>query len=161
MKPNRVKQLVLGAFTAVILMSGILTHTALGQTRVIPRGHSRVGRRPPRVIIYRPYYYNPFYNPFYDPFWGSPYWGPTYRTLDPIAWLQEQGFSKGRSKGKEDAKKGRPANPTGHKDYLKSNSLAYREAFVKGYNERYQEELVEMQEKLSEKGQKLREERGE
>jgi hypothetical protein len=64
--------------------------------------------------------------------------------VDPIAYQREQGYNEGRSEGKKDAKKGRPAAPTGHKDYLKSSSLAYREAFVQGYNERYREEMAEI-----------------
>ncbi len=40
---------------------------------------------------------------------------------------------KGQSKGREDARKGRPAAPTAHKDYLKATSRAYREAFAQGY----------------------------
>jgi hypothetical protein len=135
MKSNKAKQLVLGAFAAVLLMSGVFTTTAEAQSR---RGY----RRP--VIIYRPYY-NPFWYNRYDPFW-NPYWGSSYTTVDPIAYQQEQGYSKGRSKGKEDAKKGLAANPTGQKDYLKSDSLAYKQAFVKGYNERYSEKIREMRE---------------
>lgn len=141
MKTNRVTKFVLGAVAASVLMSGVLTTTAAAQNRTV--------RRPRPVIVYRPYYryyspfYDPFYSPFYDPFWGSSW---NTRTIDPIAYQQEQGYSKGRSKGKEDAKKGRTANPAGQKDYIKSNSLAYREAFVKGYTDRYQEQIREMRE---------------
>ena len=39
----------------------------------------------------------------------------------------------------------------GHKDYTKSNSLAYRKAFVQGYNERFREEMAEIREKMSER----------
>jgi len=63
--------------------------------------------------------------------------------VDPIAYQREQGYNEGRSDGKKDAKKGMPANPTGQKDYIKSNSLAFREAYVQGYNERYREEMAE------------------
>jgi len=141
MKPNRVKQLILGVVAAVILVIGIgSSTTADAQGRVI--------RRPRPVIIYR--HYNPFWYRHYDPFW-SPYWGPTYTYVDPIAYQREQGYREGRDEGKDDAKKGRPANPTGHKDYLKSNSITYREAFVQGYNERYKEEIAKLQEKAREK----------
>ena len=99
--------------------------------------------------LYNPFWYHrydPFYSPFYDPFWGS-----SYRTVDPIAYQKEQGYSKGRSKGKDDAKKGLTANATGHKDYLKSDSLHYREAFVQGYNEGYWDKLADIREDLREK----------
>jgi hypothetical protein len=144
MKSNTVKQLVLGAFAAVILMSGVFSTTAEAQTRGFRR------HRP--VIVYRPYYryYSPFYDPFYSPFY-DPFWGSSYRTVDPVAYQQEQGYSKGRSKGKDDAKKGLAANATGHKDYLKSDSLHYREAFVKGYREGYNDKLADIRKDMREK----------
>jgi len=137
MKP-RVKELVIGAFAAIMLLSGVFATTAEAQSRVI--------RRPPRIIVYRPF--NPFWYR-YDPFW-DPFYYPSYRVVDPIAYQREQGYSEGRNEGKKDAKKGMPANPTGHKDYIKSNSLAYREAFVQGYNERYREEMAEARGKRGE-----------
>lgn len=140
MKLSGMKKVVVGAVAAGALISGPLLTSARAQGA---RRH-----RPHPVIIYR--YHNPFWYRRYDPFW-NPYWGPSTYTVDPIAYQREQGYSKGRSKGKEDAKKGRPANATGQKDYLKSNSLAYREAFVQGYNERFQEELAEIREKAREK----------
>jgi hypothetical protein len=128
MKP-KITQIVIGAFTAIMLLAGAFATTAEAQVRVI--------RRPRRVIVYRAY--NPFWYRRYDPFYTS-----RYTVIDPIAYQREQGYDKGRSEGKKDAKKGLPANPTGHKDYLKSSSLAYREAFVQGYNERYREEMAEI-----------------
>ncbi len=133
MKP-RVKQIIMGGLAAIMLLSGVLTSTADAQGRVIHR-------RPPRVIVVRPY--NPFWYRRYDPFWDPFYPRYQYQMVDPIAYQREQGYNEGRDEGKKDAKKGRPANATGHKDYLKSNSLAYREAFVQGYNERYREESAE------------------
>ena len=134
MKTNRVKQLILGAFAAVVLMSGVFTTTAEAQTRGVRR------HRPNRVIVYRPYWYNPFYTPFYSPFY-DPFWGSslTYRVVDPIAYQKEQGYREGKDEGKDDAKKGLPANPTGDKHYLKSDSVHFREAFVQGYNDGYRE----------------------
>lgn len=142
MKSN-MKKLVLSAFAAALLVSGALITTAEAQGRVIRRPH-----RPPRVIVYRPY--NPFFGyRYYDPFWDPfPY---SYQVVDPIAYQREQGYSEGRSEGKDDAKKGRPSNPTGHKDYVKSSSLAFREAFVQGYQNGYQEKLEDIREDLREK----------
>jgi len=128
MKP-KITQIVIGAFIAIMLLSGAFATTAEAQVRVI--------RRPHRVIVYRTY--DPFWYRRYDPFYAS-----RYMAVDPIAYQREQGYNEGRSEGKKDAKKGLPANPTGHKDYLKSNSLAYREAFVQGYNERYREGTAEI-----------------
>lgn len=149
MKLTRMKQLILGAVAAAALIPSLLTTKADAQTWVARK------QRP--VVIYQTYnplwyrYYDPFYSPYYDPFWSGSYWGPTYRSVDPIAYQKELGYSEGRGEGKEDAKKGRPANPTGHKDYLKSNSLAFRQAFVQGYNERYREEVAKIKEKARER----------
>jgi hypothetical protein len=139
MKP-RIKQSVIGAFAAIMLLSCVFATTAEAQ--------HRVRRRPPRVIFVRPY--NPFWYRRYDPFW-DPFYSTRYRVVDPIAYQREQGYRDGRDEGKEDAKKGRPANPRGRKDYLKSNSLAYREAFIQGYNERFREEIAEIREKMRER----------
>jgi hypothetical protein len=136
MKP-RIKQSVIGAFAAIMLLSGVFATTSEAQ--------HRVRRRPPRVIFVRPY--NPFWYRRYDPFWDS-FYSTRYTVVDPIAYQREQGYRDGRDEGKEDAKKGRPANPRGHKDYLKSNSLAYREAFIQGYTERYREEIAEIREEM-------------
>jgi len=132
MKPS-IKRLVIGSFAAIMLLSAVSLTTAEAQGRVI--------RRPPRVIFVRPY--DPFWYRRYDPFW-DPFYFPRYRVEDPIAYQREQGYRDGRDEGKKDAKKGRPANPTGHKEYIKSNSLAYRQAFVQGYNERFREEMAEI-----------------
>jgi hypothetical protein len=137
---SRINQLVIGASFAIMLLSGAVATTAEAQDRVI--------RRPPRVIVVRPY--NPFWYRRYDPFW-DPFYSTRYRVVDPIAYQREQGYRDGRDEGKKDAKKGRPANPMGHKDYIKSNSLAYREAFVQGYNERFREEMAEIREEMSER----------
>ncbi|HKX31942.1 MAG TPA: hypothetical protein VJ302_29920 [Blastocatellia bacterium] len=140
MTPNRVKRLAMGAFAAIVLLAGVGVGTANAQGRRVQRPHPR----PPRVIVYRPYY-RPYFSPFYDPFWGPRWgWGPTYTVVDPIAYEREKGYKEGRDEGKDDAKKGRPSNPTGHKDYLKSDSFTFRESFVKGYNESYQERMAKL-----------------
>src|SRR5215207_7121022 len=119
----------MGLLLMVTFMVGVGSTTAEAQTR-------RGVRRPARVIVYRPYY-NPFWYRRYDPFWDS-YYYPRTVVVDPIAYAREQGFREGKDEGEEDAKKGRPANSKGHEDYLKSNSVTFREAFVKGYEEGYQ-----------------------
>ena len=142
MKTSKVKALVLGAFLGTVLLAGVATTPAEAQTRVV--------RRPSRVIIYRPYYH-PFYHPFYNPFWGS-YWGPTYTVVDPIAYQKELGYREGLDEGKDDAKDGRFINPVEHKDYLKSESQAFRQMFVQGYQAGYREEVAKIKEKMREKG---------
>src|SRR5215510_15274669 len=110
MKSNLINRLALGLFIASMLLIGVES-TANAQGRVIVR--------PRRVYFYRPY----------RPFWG-PYWGTTYRVVDPIAAQREQGYSDGRSQGKDDAKEGRENDPESYKKFNKSKSLAYREAFL-------------------------------
>ena len=129
MKPNRAKQLMIEAFVAVMLIAGVGLTTAEAQNRVV--------YRPSRVIVYRTH--SPFWYRRYDPFW-SPYWG-TYTYVDPITAQKEQGYSDGRSRGKKDAKKGLANAPESHDHYNDSNSLAYREAFLKGYADGYREEV--------------------
>jgi len=122
MKTNRVKQLMLGAIAAGAFMIGVGSTTANAQTVII--------RRP--VVVYR----RPFYRPF---------WGPRYVTVvDPIASQREQGYSDGKSRGKNDAKKGLANNPDSHEHYNQSDSLTYREAFVKGYNDGYRDKLADL-----------------
>ncbi len=133
MNPNRTKKLIMGLFLVVTLLAGIGVTTADAQRR-------RGVHRPSRIIVYR--HYSPFWHRSYDPFWNPFY--PRYQVVDPIAYERERGYKEGRDEGKEDAKKERPANARGHKDYLKSNSLTFREAFVQGYNEGYQEKLSDL-----------------
>jgi len=140
MKPNRVKKLIVGLSVAVMLMATV------GSTVANAQGKRR-GHKPPRVIFYRAY--DPFWYRRHDPFWDSHYY-PRYRVVDPIAYQKEKGYKEGKDEGEEDAEKGRVANATGHKDYLKSDSIHFREAFVQGYNDGYQEELSEIREKRGE-----------
>ena len=131
MKHHKTKKLIMGLVLTVTLLVGVGLTTAEAQSR---RGH-----RPGRIFIYR----NPFWYRHYDPFWNS-YYSPTYRVVDPIAYERERGYKEGRDEGKDDAKKDRPANATGHKDYLKSNSITFREAFIQGYNAGYQEKVDDL-----------------
>jgi hypothetical protein len=125
MKSNgiNIKRLAMGALVALVLLTGFGTAT-------IADAQDRVLRKPRRVIIYRPY--RPFYRP---------YWDRTYVVVDPIAQQREEGYSDGRSAGKEDAKEGNEIDPEDHKDFRKSKSLAYREAFLRGYADGYREKM--------------------
>jgi hypothetical protein len=134
MKPNKAKALIMGLFLLVMLLVGIGSTTVNAQNR-------RVVHRPQRVIVYR--HYNPYWHRPFDPFWSSFYY-PRRVVVDPIAYQKEQGFREGKGEGKDDAKQGRPANATGHKDYLKSNSVHFRESFIQGYNVGYQEKIADI-----------------
>lgn len=144
MKFGKAKSLVMGFFLVSVFAFGLGSTTAEAQTR-------RVVRRPPRVIYYRPYY-NPFWYRRYDPFWDS-YYYPRTVVVDPVAYAREQGYREGKNEGEEDARKGRPSNSKGHEDYLRSDSVNFREAFVQGYEEGYREEVAETTREMREKGQ--------
>ena len=118
MKLNGIKGLVMGLLVAVVFF------ISAGSTTANAQGRRYCGHR--RVVFYR----------HFDPFWDF----RTYRVVDPIATLQEQGYSDGRNRGKDDARDGRGNNPYDQKQYYKSNSLAYREAFLKGYAEGYRKQ---------------------
>lgn len=142
MKSNKIKGLIVGMSLVIMLLIGIGSTTANAQGK-------RVVRRPARVFVYRNY--NPFWYRYYDPFW-DPFYYSHYRVVDPIAYQREQGYREGKDEGKEDAKKGRAASATGNKDYLKSNSIHFREAFLQGYNAGYQEKLADTKKDMMEKG---------
>jgi hypothetical protein len=130
MKVNHVKQLALGAVAAIACLISVGTTTANAQAVIV--------RRP--VVVY----HRPFYRPF---------WGPRYVTVvDPIASQREQGYSDGKSRGKDDAKKGLANSPDSHKHYFKSDSLAYREAFAQGYNEGYYDKVADIRKDRSKSG---------
>ena len=137
MIPNKVKALIMGIALVGTLLLGVGAATADAQNR---RRH----HRPPRIIVYRNY--NPFWYRHYDPFW-DPFYSSRYRVVDPVAYEREKGYREGRDEGKDDAKKDRPSNATGHKDYLKSDSIHFREAFIQGYNEGYRQKIAEIREK--------------
>jgi hypothetical protein len=125
---NGIKRFAVGAFAVGMLMVGALAAPAQAQGRVVRPGG--------RVVVVR----RPFFGPrFYGPgWWGYPYYGYGYSYGDPIAYQKEMGYSDGLSRGKDDAKHARADDPNSHKHYRDSNSLAYKQAFVQGYNDGYQ-----------------------
>ena len=124
MKPNTIKRLVLGVSAGALLSVGFGSTSANAQGRFIYRY--------PRPI------YRPFYNPFWSP-WGS--WNSTVTVVDPIAQQRESGYSDGHKRGKDDAKHSKANSPQSHKHYSKSDSLTYRQAFLKGYADGYREQM--------------------
>lgn len=122
MKTNKMKGLIFGTFAAALLFLGIGSTAASAQGR----------------FLYR--YPRPFYSPFRHSYWGP--WGPWDRTVtvvDPIAQQRESGYSDGHKRGKDDAKHNKANAPASHKHYNKSDSLTYRQAFLKGYADGYRE----------------------
>lgn len=158
MKLNKLRSLIAGSFVAVLLLAGTGLSTANAQARrggfgggfgggfaggamagfhggYTGGGYYHGGHGPGRVVVVRPfgsYWYPGYYNPL---------WSPYYYGSDPLALQQERGYRDGLDEGRDDAKHGLAADATENKDYLKSNSMAFRDAFVQGYDEGYRERL--------------------
>ena len=118
---KKAKKLVTRGLLAILLLFGVwsaTTSTANAQRRV----QGRV------VVVQRPLFF-----PRYYP--------RTYTVYDPIAYQREQGYSDGLSRGKDDAKHGRPNDPASHKHFSESNSITYRDAFAQGYSDGYGERM--------------------
>lgn len=120
---NKVKSLILSGLLLCTLLIGVGSTTAQAQHR---------GRRP--VVVYRTYP-----RPFWGPRFG--YWNRTVTLVDPIAQARESGYSDGHSRGKDDAKKGKPESPDSHKHFNGSDSQTYRQAFLQGYSDGYREQI--------------------
>jgi len=110
---NSIRRVAAAASVAVILLLGAGAMTTANAQRVVVR---------PRVFV--------VHRPFVGGWWGYPY-GPYY--TDPIAYQREQGYSDGLSRGRDDAKHGRPDDPNSHSHFRNSSSVTYREAFAQGY----------------------------
>ena len=123
------KKLIMSVFAAVILLPGVSTITADAQHK---HWHGR-------VIIVQPY--SPVFYPVYEYPVYSPYLWPTY-VVEPFSYLQEKGYEEGRDEGEDDAEDGRPPNPTIHKDFYKSYSPIYRQAFIQGYYDEYRKKMM-------------------
>jgi hypothetical protein len=125
------KKLIISVFVGLTLLPGV-SNTADAQ-------HWRHWREPGRIIIVQPYspvYYPVFEYPVYDP-----YLQPIY-VAEPYSYLQEKGYKEGRDEGKDDAEDGKPPNPTIHKDFYKSYSPIYRQAFIQGYYDEYRRKMM-------------------
>ena len=120
MRWNGIKKVIIGLVIAVVVALGAGPATASAQ------GRHRV------IIVQRPV----FFPHTYWGYWNSPY--PYYS--DPIAYQKETGYSDGLSRGKSDAKHGLAANPESHKHFSNSSSIAYRDAFMQGYEDGYNQQ---------------------
>ena len=127
MRPT-LKKLIMSVFAAVVFLPGV-SNTADAQHR-----HWRG-----RIIIVQPY--SPVYYPVYEYPVYDPYLRPVY-VVEPFPYLQEKGYKEGRDEGKDDAEDGRPPNPTIHKDFYKSFSPIYRQAFIQGYYDEYRRKMM-------------------
>jgi hypothetical protein len=131
---QRLKKLIIGAFTAIILLAGALTSSATAQTFIIKR--HRVIVYPPVVYpVYQPVQY-PIYQPIQYPVYEPVYY-PTNWVVYPVGSDWGWGYREGRDEGKDDAEDGRAMNPTMHNDFYKSGSYTYRQAFIQGYYDGY------------------------
>ena len=136
------KKLIMSLFAAVILLPGVSMVTADAQYVY--------WRRPVRVIIIQPYRpvvqpYYPVVRPYYPVYYPvyDPYILPTYSVAEPFSYLQVKGYKEGVDEGKDDAEDGRLPNPTIHKDFYKSYSPVYRQAFIQGYYDAYRRKIID------------------
>lgn len=120
MKTYSIKKVIMRSTTALVLLLGLLSGVAT--TSAVAQGR-RVHHRQRIVIVRRPFF--PHFHSYY------------YGVYDPIAYQREQGYSDGLSRGKSDAKHGKPSDPQSHKHYRNSDSMTYRDAFLQGYTDGY------------------------
>ena len=145
MRSNQVKRLVTRTVVAVTLLLSawaVTGTTAQAQGRWHGQGLNRPNRVfvQPRVFI-RPQprvYIRPrvFVGPrvgFYPRVYSSyvPYGG--------VAYQEEQGYRDGFSRGRDDARDGDPYDPNSHSHFRNAGSLAYRDAFLRGYSVGYRD----------------------
>jgi hypothetical protein len=128
MRFNKIKALIMGLSLGAMLFVGVGSITAQAQRRIVVR------RGP---VIVRPHW---GYRSYWGPGWG-PYWGPTVTVVNPIAQARESGYRDGHSRGKDDAKDGKPNAPDSHKHFRNSDSQTYRQAFLQGYADGYREQI--------------------
>ena len=132
------KKLIMSLFAAVILLPPI--------SKVAADAQDVYWRRPVRVIIIRPY--RPLVRPVYPVVQQyypdyDPYILPTYSVAEPFPYLQVKGYKEGVDEGKDDAEDGRLPNPAIHKDFYKSYSPIYRQAFIQGYYDAYRRKIID------------------
>jgi hypothetical protein len=132
---STLKKLIMSLFAGVILLPGVSKITADAQYVY--------WRRPVRVIVVQPY--SPVVRPYYPVYYPVyyPYPLPTYGVVGPFPYLQEKGYKEGVDEGKDDAEDGRLPNPTIHKDFYKSYSPVYRQAFIQGYYDAYRRKIMD------------------
>lgn len=141
MRPT-LKKLIMSLFAAVILLPGVSKVTADAQYVY--------WRRPVRVIVVQPSFpvvrsYYPVVRPVYPVYYPvyDPYLVPTYGVVEPFSYLQVKGYKEGVDEGKDDAEDGRLPNPIIHKDFYKSFSPVYRQAFIQGYYDAYRRKIMD------------------
>jgi hypothetical protein len=131
------KKLIMSALAALILLPGVANTVDAQHGHW---GHRRHWRESGRIIIVQPY--SPVYYPVYEYPVYDPYLRPVYNVAEPFPYLQEKGYKEGRDEGKDDAEDGKPPNPTIHKDFYKSYSPIYRQAFIQGYYDEYRRKMM-------------------
>lgn len=127
-RTKRISKLTMSSLIGLFLMSGVFASTALAKPKVVVK-------RRPVVVVHtgRPFVWHRRFDPFWVP-------SVTYRVVDSNFDDRHEGYDEGRSQGKKDAKKGNDFDPKGNKEYFKSDSFAYRQAYLRGYEDGYRSE---------------------
>ena len=123
-RTERISKLTMGSLIGLLFTLGVLASSADAKPKVVVRR--------PVVVVHTP---RVFWHRRYDPFWVP---SVTYRVVDDN---RHEGIQEGREQGRKDAKKGHDFDPKGNKEYFKSDSFAYRQGFLKGYEVGYRSEL--------------------
>ncbi|MEP7274595.1 MAG: hypothetical protein ABI882_24105 [Acidobacteriota bacterium] len=127
-RTNKIHKITMSSLIGLFLMSGVFDATASAKQKV-------VFKKRPVVVVQTGRQH--FWHRRFDPVWTP---SVTYRSFNPVHTLSEEGFGDGRNQGRRDAKKGLEMDPTGNKHHLKSNSFAYRRAYIRGYEHGYRSE---------------------
>jgi len=146
MRSNRVKRLVTRTVVAVTLLLSawaVTGTTAQAQGRWHGRGFDRPNRvfvQPrvfispqPRVFIRPRVFVGPRLG-FYSGAYSYPGVYSSYVPYGGVAYQEEQGYRDGLSRGRDDARHGEPYSPNSHSHYRNDISVAYRDAFLQGYD---------------------------
>lgn len=126
MNSNKVITLMMGVLLAAMLLVGFGTATAQAQ--------QSASHRPGPVEIYSPYQVE-------TPDWGRAYWGSKAAGEHPTAQHRAPGYREGYKRGRDDARHAKAYAPDNHKHYSESGRTAYRQAFLEGYADGYDQQM--------------------
>src|SRR5215469_18258317 len=155
MLPRILKRLLTGVVWGLVLSLGSLT--AYGQVHVVHHQvHHSVIVHGPCCTYYRTYAYHPYHHVVYHPYHHVYHTYHSYHvyhvyhenhlyheyqaccpqqqvSYDYLAHDRDSGYHDGFDRGKDDAEDARCLDPYHSHHYNHSHSVAYRDAFVQGY----------------------------
>lgn len=145
MRSNQVRRLVTRTVVAVTLL---LSAWAVTGTTAQAQGrwHGRGFNRPNRVFVQPRVFVRPRSRVFITPrvFVGPRvgFYPRVYSSYVPyggVAYQEERGYRDGFSRGRDDARDGDRYDPYSHSHYRNAGTVAYRDAFLRGYDVGFRE----------------------